>query len=311
MATSAAATTLVPLKLRANDIVRHIINVDSRFRDMPTTSTASDFYVSLLSPVKNVLRVRITSIEFPNNYYIFTTARRNVSFEVLYDKAAPKRVAVTVPEGNYTACEMVDAINEALATAGTSWLKVAFDEITGRFTFSGSQYFAINTAYESFDRPFDYGLGYNLGFTRGTHVSVKTVMSPPTYTVVSDTCANFAGDNYVFLRVNDFNCVRQTVKITDADGRVVETNNDFNALAKVVLREPKNYMAFDDYASQHAKEVVFPAPTDLSRLHVEVLDAYGAPLDLCASQVSFSIEVLEVRNLSLYNVIRDSLAVLY
>lgn len=309
MATSSAA--VVPLKLRANDIVRHIINVDSRFRDMPTTSTASDFYVSLLSPVKNVLRIRITSIEFPNNYYIFTAARRNVSFEVLYDKAAPKRVAVVVPEGNYTACEMVDAINGALKAAGTSWLTVAFDEITGRFTFSGSQYFAINTAYESFDRPFDYGLGYNLGFGRGTHVSVKTVLSPPTYTVVSDTCANFAGDNYVFLRVNDFNCVRQTVKITDAEGRVVETNNDFNALAKVVLREPKNYMAFDDYASQHAKEVVFPAPTDLSRLHVEVLDAYGAPLDLCSSQVSFSIEVLEVRNLSLYNVIRDSLAVLY
>ncbi len=279
---------------------------------MPTTSTSSDFYVSLLSPVKNVLRVRITSIEFPNNYYIFTAARRNVSFEVLYDKTAPKRTVITIPEGNYSACEMVCAINCALVKAlGSDWLKVEFDEIAGRFTFSGSQYFAINTAYESFDRPFDYGLGYNLGFTRGTHVSVKTVASPPTYTVISDTCANFAGDNYVFLRVNDFNCVRQTVKITDSEGRVVETNNDFNALAKVVLREPKNYMAFDDYASQHAKEVVFPAPTDLSRLHVEVLDAYGAPLDLCASQVSFSIEVLEVRNLSLYNVIRDSLAVLY
>ena len=301
----------MPLKLRANDIVRHIINVDSRFRDLPVSTSSSDFHFSLLSPVKNVLRVRVTSIEFPNNYYIFTARRRNVSFEVLYDKMDPKRLVVTVPDGNYTACEMTDAITAALAAASASWLTVTFDETTGTFLFAGSQYFALNMTYDSHDRPFDYGLGYYLGFTRRLHVGAKVSSSPTKYEVASDTCANFGGDNYVFLRVNDFNCVRQTVRVTNAEGAVVETNNDFTALAKVVLREPKNYMAFDDYASQHAKEVVFPAPTDLARLRVQVLDPYGVPLELCSAQISFSLEVLEVRNLSLYNLIRDSLAVVY
>jgi hypothetical protein len=68
---------------------------------------------------------------------------------------------------------------------------------------------------------------------------------------------------------------------------------------------------FDDYASQHAKEVVFPAPQDLSRLKIQIVDAYGQLIDMSGMNMSFSIEVLEVRNLNLYNLIRDSLAIRY
>jgi hypothetical protein len=40
------------------------------------------------------------------------------------------------------------------------------------------------------------------------------------------------------------------------------------------------------------------------------MDAYGQIMDLCSSQFSFSVEVLEVRNLALYDAIRDSLLTL-
>ena len=70
-------------------------------------------------------------------------------------------------------------------------------------------------------------------------------------------------------------------------------------------------MTFDDYASHHAKEHVFPSPVDLTRFKVEVVDAYGNTMDLCSSQFSFSLELLEVRNASLYMSIRDSLAAQY
>lgn len=306
------ATVLnVPLKLRVNDIERHIINVDSRFRDSPAVSTSSNFYFTLLTPVRNVLRVRITSIEFPNNYHIFTAKRQNTSLEIFYmGSGSPLRYPITIPDGNYTAGDMADALNAELSAPGSpvSWLTVSFDEVTGAFTFTGTQYFAINTAYEGFDRPYDYGLGYYLGFSRKGHVSVG---SGGTWTVSSNQCANFAGDPYVFLCLNDFHCVRQTVQIYDVAGRNRLDAANFQALAKVVLREPKNYMAFDDYASQHVKEVVFPSPVDLNRLKIQVLDPYGEVMDLCSSQISFSIEVLEVKNASLYNTIRDSLALHY
>lgn len=309
--TNTATIRALPFQLRANDVVKHIINVDSRFRDSPRQSTSADFYFSLLSPVKNVLRVRVTSVEFPNNYLFFTYKRKNITIEIQptgLPVVAP--FVITIPDGNYNAGEMEAALNAALVSY--TGLTVAFDESEGSFTFTWTRTFNVNTAgagVGSWDRPFDYGLGYYMGFSRGLHVSVPAV-APSSYEVVSDQCATFAGDNYLFLRVNDFACVRQTIRTYSTTVHDQQAN-DFTALAKIVIREPKNYMSFDDYASQHAKEVVFPAPTDLSRLHIQALDPYGNVMDLCEAQWSFSIEVLEIKNLSLYNSIRDSITLQY
>jgi hypothetical protein len=310
----------IPLELRANDIVRHIINIDSRFRQNPIGTTSSNFYFRLQEPVKNVLRIRITSIEFPNNYPVFTAARRNISIRIIYG-TAPDTAVLTIPEGNYSACDMVTALTDAITAAGLTWLTVDFDPVTGLFTFTGTQKFAVDPMYNSFDRPFDYGLGFNLGFSLQTHISTG---SGTAWTVVSDQCAYFAGDQYVFLKVNNFGCVSSKISVVPVS--IVNNGPDLNnapfgrdrvneqtitALAKIVLRDPKNYMTFDDYASQHAKEVTFTSPTDLTRFHIQVLDAYGNLLDLCSSQFSFSMEVLEVKNSSLYDTIRDSISLQY
>ena len=277
----------LPLELRSNDIVRHILNIDSRFRDNPTSNTTSNFYFKLITPVKNVIRVRITSIEFPNNYYIFTAKRNNTSLYIIYNQTT--RVQITIPDGNYSAYEIMAAIQANLNSIGLTWLVLSFLPNSGRFVFTGNQPFCLDMVYKSLPRPFDYGLGYYLGFSRTGHDSDTG------FTVTSDHCATFSGDNYVFLKINDFDCVRQTLQ-----------DSELTALAKLVLREPKNFMSFDDYASQHVKEVVFQNPTDLSRFHIRILDSYGDVMDLASSQISFSMEVLEVRNTALYNSIRDS-----
>jgi len=287
----------IPFDLRANDVTRHIINIDSRFRSNPAMTTSSNFYYRLQSPVKNILRIRVTSVEFPNSYLIFTAIRKNVTLRFIYDRAAPKVFVLTIPDGNYTACEMVDVINGIL-TSGLSWLSVAFDPNTASFSFTGTQSFAVDTMFESLSRPYDYGLGYYIGFTYKSHLAISDC--PGVWKVTSNRCANFGGDNYLFLKVNDFDCVSQQTP-----------DQTFTALAKIVLREPKNFMAFDDYASQHAKEVVFPNPLDLTRFHIQVLDAYGEIMDLCDAQFSFSLEVLEVKNITLYNTIRDSISAQY
>ena len=288
----------MPLLLRANDVQRHIINIDSRFRDNPETSSLSNFHFSLLSPIKNILRVRITSFEFPNNFYMFTVKRKNVSFRVLYMNGGQTvGQPITIEDGSYTACELVTAINDEFTDVGLTWLSVAFSPITGKFTFTGNQKFGIDTSYESFNRCTDYGLGYYMGFTYGLQ---KGVQDAGNWTVTSSCQANLAGDSYLFMRLNDYNCVRQTLY-----------GSELQFFAKFLLKDQKNTVAFDDYAGHHIKEIVFTSPRDMQRLHVELVDAYGHPLDLCSTQFSFSIEVLEIKNMSLYNYIRNSLATEY
>lgn len=298
----------VPFQLRANDIAKHIVNIDSRFRLSPAQTSAGDFYYQLNPPIKNVLRIRLTSIEFPNNYPFFTACRQNTTFTILYTLGgAPRTATVTIPDGNYDTGEMATALTTAINTAVTGLaVGVSFDATTGRFTFSSTSYFALDMGGAAVGVPvgatvgsrvFDYGLGYYLGFTKGVHQPTRLGGS---YVVTSDSCANLAGDNYLFLRVNDYNCVRHNTGDTEV-----------LALAKLLLREPKNYMAYDDYSGEHAKEVVFPSPQNLSRLHIQVLDAYGLPIDMCAANFSFSMEVLEIKNSTLYNTVRDSLGVNY
>lgn len=309
----------VPFQLRANDVKIHILNIDSRFRQRPIAgnpaaepaefiatekSQASDFYYMVSPPIKNVLRIRVTSIEFPNNYPFFTAKRHNTTLRILFDdNGTGQAITITIPDGNYTAEDMNTTLSDIFADAayGITWLSVKFDPISGGFTFSGTKRFAIDAPYDSYMRPFDYGLAYYLGFTRQLHKSTKPCANVPNcWEITSDMCANFAGDPYLLLRVNDYSCVRHAT-----------TTNSFTALAKIVLREPKNYMSFDDYSSQHAKEVVFPTPQNISRLHIQVLDPYGEPIDMCSSNFSFSLEVLEIRNSSLYSTILGSISTHY
>lgn len=292
----------VPFQLRGNDIQRHIINIDSRYRDNTITSSASDFLTTLLSPVKNILRVRITSFEFPNNYYMFTAKRQNISFQVAYLNSSGQTVTVpvTIPEGNYTACDMEKTLNEIFSASGSglNWLSAAFDAVTGHFTFSSTQKFGVDMTYNSKCRTYDYGLGYYLGFSRAFHKSAKTTGT--LWTVESDWQATFAGDSYIFLCLNDYVCVHHSVN-----------GSNITAFAKFILREQKNYMTFDDYGGHHIKEIVFTNPQDIMRLHIRILDSYGDELDLGSNNFSFSLEVMEIKNVRLYETIRNSLNTSY
>jgi hypothetical protein len=312
----------VPFELRANDIDHQVISIDSRFRDNPVTASSTDFYYSLLAPIRNVLRVRIVSIEFPNNYRTFTAARSNVSLRIIYNVASPRAFVVTIPDGNYNAYEMQSLLRTLIATT-LPWLTVIFNPNQGTFIFSGSQYFAVDTAYGSLNRTYDYGLGFYLGFSRGTFIAktgVQTIVningvftiSPNVgvYTVSSDGVGTFSGDTYFFLRLNDFNSVQQTVSVNDGPS-ALQARNEFTAMAKIVIKEPKNYITYDDNAGGLTKEVVFPSPTDLSRLRIQILNPYGEIMDISTAQFSFAVEVLTVKNLSLYNLIRDSITTQY
>lgn len=287
----------LPLEIRAKDIRRHVINVDSRFRENVETEPATNFYYRLLTTIKNVTRVRIASIEFPNNYPFFTAIRKNVMIQIT---KAGVDYDLILEDGNYTAADFITSLSTFVtgipALAG---LTVTFSAVTGKFTFTAPYAFSIDTTVDSYDRPLCYGLGYYLGFSRGLFQSAPVGAGPTQY-IKSNLCANFSGDSYVFLRLNGFECVRQTTG-----------DNDFGALAKIVIRSPKNYMSFDDGGNKLLKEIVFQNPQDLTRFQVQILDPFGEIMDICSSEISFSIEVLEITNHHLAERIRDSMIIRY
>ena len=53
------------------DTDSQIINIDSRFRVNPESSTATDFVINLPSPIRNLKSIRLSTIEIPNVFYAF------------------------------------------------------------------------------------------------------------------------------------------------------------------------------------------------------------------------------------------------
>lgn len=297
----------LPLELRANDIRRHIISIDSQFRENPRGSTAGDFWWHLVAPIRNVLRVRITSVELPNNYKFFTAERKFTTLNIIRDVSSYE---IIVPNGNYTVGDMIDELETGIAAySDLSGMTFNFSEITGKFTICSPFPFTLDPVSGGHIRPFNYGLGWFMGFSYGLHDAVETGVGTGDYCLSSDGCADFAGDNYLLLKVNDFDCVVHTVAVY-SEGLPAQ-ENAITALAKLVLREPKNYMTFDDAGNQHIKEVVFQNPRDLLRFHIQLLDDFGDVIDMCSSQFSFSLEVMEVLNPSLFDAVRDSMTLRY
>lgn len=293
----------IPLELRANDVVRHVVNVDSCFRERATGSSSGDFIYPLLTPVRNVLRVRVLSVEYPLGVPVFSAGRRNVGLRILFRDASGVLMAVplTVPDGSYTPAEMEAALGAEIAAAVGLPFSVAvrYESGTRHFVFTAPARFGIDTITGTVDRECDYGLGYYLGFNRG--VATARSDGSGNWTVESAHCADLTGDKYVFLRVNDFRGVRHSVNTT-------ATNyNEVVATTKILLSG--GGCGCDCRVIEN--EVVFPAPLDITRIRVQVVDRYGEIVDLCGRPLSFSLEVLEVRNSSMYNMVRDGLAVSY
>ena len=90
--------------------------------------------------MKNIISLRISSIEFPNTYYTFSRARQNTSFTLYYNRSnsdtALYQQLITIDEGNYSPEELVDALNLILVNNPVS---LSYNSIKGKLLFD-SQY---------------------------------------------------------------------------------------------------------------------------------------------------------------------------
>lgn len=77
----------------------------AKARALYNQSSATNYVFKLKDPIKNVISVRLSSIEIPNSFYAFSRARGNVLFSICYPAAslglgnAP--VILEIPSGNW------------------------------------------------------------------------------------------------------------------------------------------------------------------------------------------------------------------
>jgi len=308
--------------INSNDLRKRILNIDSRFRAKATDPTTA-FTYNVEHPYKNLIRLRVASVEIPNMMYVFTS--NNNSFRIkAYDITGIVRdIRIVIEEGNYTSDAIMTAIQSQLDKLCRDpygiFLSVEVDPLNAKVTFihNGVAPYPVISAIPNITqsaKPFildfistspisykkrtnHFGLGFNLGFRKHVYkvtTILDTINTITRYSLTSESCLDVVGDTYMFLAVNDYYTVEQKT-----------TENYLQVLAKIIIREDRYAVIYDDGSSCVSNEIIFPSPTDLKILQVKLLDPYGEIVDLHGMNFSFSLEITEVLNTSLYDFYRN------
>jgi hypothetical protein len=307
----------------------HVMSIDSRFRT-DQGDNPSNFLFKLLTPIKNVISIRLSSLEIPNTWYTFSAIRGNISMVVTIYPGVGTGIAtstitnrIIITEGNYAVnnylandilIELYKQLNSAFPGVSFS---VLFSAISGKITIScftntnppsgGYTYlnqasavtetpinFSINFADSIFStRDNNWGLGFNLGF-RSQQVGYVTNGVPVT-SITGDAVVDVIDANYVFLSLNP-------------DWKVVEHNQPDRAqtaaFAKIIVDVPKNDIVYDTGSNTVTKQYFMRQPTNITAFNISIVDEYEQFVQLQGGNVSMSLEVTEVLHSSLYESMR-------
>ena len=291
-----------------------VVNVDGKFRGgivptNPTTcnglpdensnpGTSSSYFVFYPSrPYKNITSIKLTSMEFPNTFYVFEYAtRENTVFSIVeqtpdnglvYDYPHPP---IIVSDGNYsTADDLVGDIQQLLPI---DKYEIKRNPRSNLITISSIYIYPGETSPRTFTlefpstptvNPNGNGIGYNLGFQQLKYTGQSS------YT--AETVPDVFQDTYVYLSINDYNLIEHPEF----------GQNHFEAFAKITLPASKNTIVYDNnYTNSTSKEYHFQQPTNINRLEIKLLDAYGNTLDLKGASFSMSLELQEVLDSGVY-----------
>lgn len=308
--------------VNSNDLRKHLLSVDSRFRSNYGES-ATNFSYALAHPYKNVIRLRLASIEIPNTFYTFTEKNNSFIIAALDITGVKRTVTITITPGNYVSVELINVLQVQFDTKLRDpyglFFTIALDVNTARVTITHAGLSAYpvtipNPTPTTSAKPFDitfatlevfeqrytaFGLGHNLGYRMPSYkvTNAVAVAGPPaltTYALTAEAFVDAVGEKYLLLAVNDFYTVEQKTDKTY-----------LQALAKVIIREEKYAVIYDDGASYISNEIIFPSPMDLKHLIIKLMDPYGQVVDLNGADISLTFEITEVLNIRLYDFYRN------
>jgi hypothetical protein len=189
------------------EYLKQVISIDAQFRDTPETSTTTDFTFTLQEQMRDVISMKVSSIELPNIWYSFSSKKRNNEFILVmknmndgsgnfYDAT----YKIVIPDGNYTVDEFERNINNIFKNLdprrGPDFLKLEVDNITGRLIIRArdindqdigispiaydptNQYYSPNFFYiidfeieDLPDRPLHKNCGWMLGFLKPFYIA--------------------------------------------------------------------------------------------------------------------------------------------
>jgi hypothetical protein len=126
---------------KINPIEKHLntimLSIDSAFRTNPATSTSTDFIYQLPVPLKNIVSLQMSAMEFPRMFYEFSSKLNNNSFHISLHNMEGTTITdasytITLPDGNYSSDVFQTTMNNYFVNLGIDFLVCDIDGITSK-----------------------------------------------------------------------------------------------------------------------------------------------------------------------------------
>lgn len=296
------------------------VNLNSCFRNNYFQSNPCDFLYILPSEIKNVVAMRLVSIEIPNAWYLFSSLKKNNVFEIVAFTTEKNRenaevikktisYKIVIPDGNYD-CE---TLQEYLNTTYFYESDLDADNLLRRIKFSIDKQ-SLKSKFEILEKEdglkdkdkdleknwekdfcrmsisvhFSQETGQNmmntvgwiLGFRLGNYIDIYD-------SVVSEGLFDAGGDRYIYLSINDFQYNSNTSNMVCFDKSILNEN----ILAKIPMRDGKLSLIVNDNNHALVKLRRYNGPITLSRLQIKIFDQFGSVIDLNHMDYSLTLEL--------------------
>jgi len=302
---------LNPLNTRT---ITKCLNIDTRFRDNLFKTQSSDFVIQLPMKFNKVVSMQLASFEIPISFYGISEAYGNNHFYLQVEHTSchddsiilKDDKTVIVPDGNYSANDLIDTINNILCPRDDchemhhpdsifSYIKFELDinaggSGTGKVKIKpfGKNASHVNWIIMDFSKDINGNnsfanvikkIGWNLGFMKSYYFGLceytsEAIMEPST-------------TRYLYLGVEDFNnhsndhfvsVMKDNFMSKDILARISLKGSNFSILMENnmnIVSEPRTYFG----------------PVDIQKLRIRLYDEFGNILQMNNSNYSFCLNL--------------------
>jgi len=266
------------------------LNMNSCFRSNYFQSNSSDFQYIIPSEIKNVVSMRLVSIEMPKSWYLISKNNKNNIFEIMVTMIHEGNIEsethnIEIPEGNYNATTLEDFLNK------TYFYQSQKDNLLKFICFSIHPY-SNKTTFEILNDNVNISLtfsdeyndnplitfGWLCGFRMTNYLNVVK-------SVTSEGIFDNGSESYIYVVINDYQYNTNHMNIVGFDKSVLNEN----VIAKVLLRNANSSFILND-TNPLAQMREYNGPVNISKLHIKLIDKFGNIINLNNMDIALTIQ---------------------
>ena len=283
--------------------LKSVLSLNTLFRRNYFNTKPNDYNVKFPSPFKNVISIKLSSIELFNSWY---NVQADIGTNKFSYEISGNSVDVFIASGNPDANSLITQIKEQIIENGHGDVLICtydFDTTitpnsknTGRvkFEYSGTGTFSLDFTNTVMDTPIPMiSLGWMMGFRNMKYNSGYNAAEDNKITYISESVLNIAGTPYVYVAVEDYQASGNDTVI----GVFSDSLLSKKILAKVPINAASNSIIYDDVNRETYKSREYFGPVNIERMKISLLDQYGNLLELNDIDFSLSIEITMLHSL--------------